>query len=307
MAKAARSATGQGVLHPGWRVWWLGTRPATLVAAVGPVLVGTAVGVREAGAVRWLPFLAALAAAILIQVGTNYANDLFDYLKGADRPERVGPARITARGLVTAGQMRWAVGLTFGAAALLGLYLVWVGGWPILAIGLASIAAGILYTAGPWPLGYIGLGDLFVFVFFGLVAVGGSAYLQTGSLSVLALAAAVPVGALITAILVVNNLRDIPTDRAAGKRTLAVRIGERATRWQYTVLVLGAYLVPLLLWISGWTGPTPLLAWLTLPLAVRLVRVVLSGVQGAALNPVLKRTGQLQLLFAALFAVGLLW
>jgi len=288
-------------------VWWLGARPATLVAAIGPVLVGTAVGVREAGAVRWLPFLAALLAAVLIQIGTNYANDLFDYLKGADRPERVGPARITARGLVTVSQMRWAVGLTFGAATLLGLYLVWIGGWPILAIGLASIAAGILYTAGPWPLGYIGLGDLFVFVFFGLVAVCGSAYLQSGTVSGLALLAAIPVGFLITAILVVNNLRDIPTDRAAGKRTLAVRIGERATRWQYAALVLGAYVVPLVIVLAGWTGPATLLAWLSLPLAVRLVRLVLDGARGPALNPVLKRTGQLQLVFAVLFAVGLLW
>jgi 1,4-dihydroxy-2-naphthoate octaprenyltransferase len=289
-----------------WRVWWLGARPATLVAAIGPVLVGTAAGVREAGTIRWLPFLAALVTALLIQVGTNYANDLFDYLKGADRPDRVGPTRITARGLVTVAAMRRAVVLTFALATVLGLYLVWVGGWPILVIGLASIAAGILYTAGPVPLGYAGLGDVFVFVFFGLVAGGGSSYLQTGSLSGLALLAAVPVGSLITAILVVNNLRDIPTDRAAGKRTLAVRIGERATRWQYAVLVAGAYLVPVLLWLLGWAGPAVLLPSLTLPLALRLVGVVLRGAEGPSLNPVLKRTGQLQLLFAMLFALGLL-
>ncbi len=292
---------------PRWRVWWLGARPATLVAAVGPVLVGTAVGVREAGTVQWFPFLAALAAALLIQVGTNYANDLFDYLKGADRPERVGPTRITARGLVTVSEMRSAVILTFGAAMVLGLYLVWVGGWPILAIGLASIAAGILYTAGPWPLGYIGLGDLFVFLFFGLAAVSGSAYLQTGDFSWLAVIAAVPIGALITAILVVNNLRDIPTDRAAGKRTLAVRIGERATRWQYAVLVSVAYLTPLFLVLGGRGGLALLLPWLTLPLAVKLVRSVLNGTSGAALNSVLRRTGQLQLMFAVLFGIGLLW
>jgi len=270
------------------------------------VLVGTAAGVREDGTIRWLPFLSALVTALLIQVGTNYANDLFDYLKGADRPDRVGPTRITARGLVTVAAMRRAVVLTFALATVLGLYLVWVGGWPILIIGLASIAAGILYTAGPVPLGYAGLGDVFVFVFFGLVAVGGSSYLQTGSLSGLALLAAVPVGSLITAILVVNNLRDIPTDRAAGKRTLAVRIGERATRWQYAVLVAGAYLVPVLLWLLGWAGPAVLLPLLTLPLALRLVGVVLRGAEGPSLNPVLKRTGQLQLLFAMLFALGLL-
>ncbi|MCX7623417.1 MAG: 1,4-dihydroxy-2-naphthoate polyprenyltransferase [Thermomicrobium sp.] len=307
MAQAAGGATSRKTEFRGWRVWWLGARPATLAAAVGPVIVGTAAGVRETGTVRWLPFLAALVAAVLIQVGTNYANDLFDYLKGADRPERVGPARITARGLVSVGEMRRAVGVTFGAATLLGLYLVWVGGWPILAIGLASIAAGILYTAGPWPLGYVGLGDLFVFLFFGLAAVGGSAYLQTGSFSPLALAAAVPVGFLITAILVVNNLRDIPTDRAAGKRTLAVRIGARATRWQYAALVLAAYVVPPFVWLADWAGPATLLPWLTLPPALRLVQRVLGGADGPALNPVLKRTAQLQLAFAVLFALGLLW
>uniref|UniRef100_A0A7C1K0E3 1,4-dihydroxy-2-naphthoate octaprenyltransferase n=1 Tax=Thermomicrobium roseum TaxID=500 RepID=A0A7C1K0E3_THERO len=307
MAIPASDSARRETERPGWRVWWLGARPATLVAAVGPVLVGTAVGVRETGTVRWFPFLAALAAAILIQIGTNYANDLFDYLKGADRPERVGPTRITARGLVTVAEMKRAVALTFGAAVLLGLYLVWVGGWPILAIGLASIAAGVLYTAGPWPLGYIGLGDLFVFIFFGLVAVGGSAYLQSDSFSGFALVAAVPVGALITAILVVNNLRDIPTDRAAGKRTLAVRIGERATRWQYAVLVGVAYLIPSLLVLLGRGGLALLLPLLTLPLAVKLVRIVLGGTSGPALNSVLRRTGQLQLIFAVLFAMGLLW
>lgn len=306
MAGVSGVSTSRTGVPRGWRVWWLGARPATLVAAVGPVLVGTAVGVRESGSIRWLPFLVAMLAAVVIQTGTNYANDLFDFLKGADRPERVGPTRITARGLVTVAQMRRAVVLTFGLAILLGLYLVWVGGWPILAIGLASIAAGVLYTAGPWPLGYLGLGDLFVFVFFGLLAVTGSAYLQTSAFSWLAVAAAVPVGALITAILVVNNLRDIPTDRAAGKRTLAVRIGDRATRWQYLGLMTLAYSVPPLLWLGGWSGPGVLLTWLTVPWAWRLVRTVVGGATGPALNPALRRTGQLQLAFAALFALGFL-
>lgn len=306
MNRQSRIVRGSGVYLSGWRVWWLGARPATLVAAVGPVLVGTAAGVREAGSVRWLPFLVALMAAILIQVGTNYANDLFDYLKGADRPERVGPTRITARGLVTATQMRWAVLCTFGIAVILGLYLVWVGGWPILVIGVTAIAAGILYTAGPWPIAYIGLGDLFVFVFFGLVAVTGSAYLQSGAWSWLALLAAIPIGLLITAILVVNNLRDIATDRLAGKQTLAVRLGEQVTRWYYAFLLIVSFVIPLFLWFGGWVGMSALLPWLTLPLAVRLIWSVLRGASGSALNHLLRETGRLQLAFALLFALGLL-
>ncbi|WP_347711028.1 1,4-dihydroxy-2-naphthoate polyprenyltransferase [Thermalbibacter longus] len=284
----------------------MAARVPTLVAAVAPVVVGTAAGAREAS-FRPLPFVVALVAALLIQIGTNYANDLFDFLKGADTPERAGPTRVTARGLVTPGQMRRAVTLTFGLAVLAGLYLVWVGGWPILVIGLLSVACGLLYTAGPWPLAYLGLGDLFVFIFFGVVAVTGSAYLQAGRLSVLALAASVPVGLLVTNILVINNLRDIPTDRAAGKRTLAVRLGDRVTRMQYVLSLVVAYAAPLVLWLSGLAGPAALLTWLSLPLAWRLGRAVLGGLAGPALNPVLKRTGQLHLLYSLLLAGGLLW
>ncbi len=307
-AQASETALpgGRSDRPAGWRVWVLAARVPTLVAAVAPVLVGTAAGAREAS-FRPLPFLAALVAALLIQVGTNYANDLFDFLKGADTPERAGPTRVTARGLVTPEQMRRAVVLTFGLAVLVGLYLVWAGGWPILAIGLLSIACGLLYTAGPWPLAYLGLGDLFVFVFFGVVAVTGSAYLQAGHFSTLALAASVPVGLLVTDILVINNLRDIPTDRAAGKRTLAVRLGDRATRLQYAVFLAVAYAVPPVLWLAGLAGPGVLLAWLSLPLAWRLGRAVLGSAAGPALNPVLKRTGQLLLLYSSLLAGGLLW
>jgi 1,4-dihydroxy-2-naphthoate octaprenyltransferase len=281
-------------------------RVPTLVAAVSPVLVGTAVGARE-GAFRPLPFLAALVAALLIQVGTNYANDLFDFLKGADTPERAGPLRVTARGLVAPERMQRAVALAFGSAVLVGLYLVWVGGWPILLIGLCSIACGLLYTAGPWPLAYLGLGDLFVFVFFGVVAVTGSAYLQTGHLVPLALVVSLPVGLLVTNLLVVNNLRDIPTDRAAGKRTLAVRLGDRATRLQYVLFLVVPYAVPPLLWLAGPAEPGVLLTWLSLPLAWRLGRTVLAGAAGPSLNPVLKRTGQLLLLYSLLLAGGLSW
>jgi 1,4-dihydroxy-2-naphthoate octaprenyltransferase len=207
----------------GWRVWLLAARPATLPAAVVPVLVGTAAAVGGGAAPRPGPFVGALAAAVLIQVGTNLANDYFDYRKGADTIARLGPTRVTQSGLVAPSTVRAATALTFGLAALIGLYLVWVGGWPILVVGLLSILSGIAYTGGPWPLGYHGLGDLFVFVFFGVVAVTGSAYLQTGQLEPFALLASVPVGMLVTAILVVNNLRDVETDRAAGKRTLADR------------------------------------------------------------------------------------
>ena len=291
----------------GWRVWVLAARPATLPAAVVPVLVGTAAGLGSGGEPRVGPFLGALAAAVLIQVGTNLANDYFDHRKGADTSARLGPIRVTQSGLVRPSAVWAATLLTFGLAGLIGLYLVSVGGWPILLVGLLSILSGMAYTGGPWPLGYHGLGDLFVFVFFGVVAVTGSAYLQTGDVEPLALVASIPVGLLVTAILVVNNLRDVETDRAAGKRTLAVRLGRPATRLQYALLVLSAYVVPLLLWLSGPLAWPLWLPWLSLPLALALVRLVLSGVEGGALNPVLKRTGQLHLLFGCLFALALAW
>jgi 1,4-dihydroxy-2-naphthoate octaprenyltransferase len=288
-------------------VWLVAARPATLPAAVVPVLVGTAAALKEGAAPRVGPFLGALAAAVLIQVGTNLANDYFDHRKGADTAARLGPTRVTQSGLVAPSAVWRATLLTFGLAGLIGLYLVWVGGWPILLVGLLSILSGMAYTGGPWPLGYHGLGDLFVFVFFGVVAVTGSAYLQTGELESVALVASVPVGLLVTAILVVNNLRDVETDRAAGKRTLAVRLGRPATRLQYALLVLGAYVAPLVLWLSGPLGRPLWLPWLTLPLGLALVRLVLSGVEGPILNQALKRTGQLHLLFGCLFALALTW
>ncbi|HET9014284.1 MAG TPA: 1,4-dihydroxy-2-naphthoate polyprenyltransferase [Thermomicrobiaceae bacterium] len=287
------------------RAWVLAARLPTLPAAVTPVLVGTAAGVRGA-AFRPLPFVAALVASLLIQIGTNFANDYSDFHKGADTAQRMGPVRVTQSGLISPAEVKRAAMLTFGLAMLIGAYLVAVGGWPILLIGLASIVAAVAYTGGPWPLAYHGLGDLFVFIFFGLVAVGGSAYLQAGRVTGLALAAAVPVGLLVVNILVINNLRDIATDRAAGKRTLAVRIGAPASRLQYTLFVAVSYLVPLLLWLSGATSAWVLLSWLSLPLAVGLLRTVLRGTAGPALNPVLGQTGRLELVFGLLFALGLL-
>lgn len=289
----------------GWRVWLMAARPATLPASIAPVLVGTAAGVHD-GVFILLPFFSALVAAVLIQIGANLANDLFDFEKGADTSQRLGPPRVTQSGLASPWQVRLAMIISFGAAALIGLYLISVGGWPILVVGVLCIAAGIAYTGGPWPLGYHGLGDLFVFLFFGLVAVIGSAYLQTGILSPTAFAAALPVGCTVTAILVVNNLRDIETDRHANKRTLAVRLGAPLTRAQYTLLLLLPYVLVTGFVVRGVFPQACWLAWITLPLAVSLLRTVLRGTEGQALNAVLKGTGQLHLFFGSALAGGLL-
>jgi 1,4-dihydroxy-2-naphthoate octaprenyltransferase len=289
----------------GWRVWLMAARPATLPASIAPVLVGTAAGVHD-GAFVPLPFFTALIAAVLIQVGTNLANDLFDFEKGADTSQRLGPPRVTQSGLASPRQVRVAMVLSFGIAATIGLYLLTVGGWPILVVGVLCIAAGIAYTGGPWPLGYHGLGDLFVFIFFGLVAVIGSTYLQTGTFSATAFAAALPVGCTVTAILVVNNLRDIETDRRASKRTLAVRFGAPLTRVQYTLLLLLPYVLVTGFVLQGVFPQACWLAWLTLPLAVSLIRTVVRGAEGRALNAVLKGTGQLHLFFGMVLAGALL-
>src|SRR5579875_2683080 len=272
---------------PGVRAWMLAIRVPTLSAAVVPVLVGTAIAMRN---YRVSPavFVVTLCAALLIQIGTNLTNDLFDFQKGADTGERLGPVRVVQSGLISPRQVAWASAITFAAAIGLGFYLVMVGGWPIVAIGLAAVASGIAYTGGPWPLGYHGLGDLFVFIFFGLVAVTGTYYVQAGAFSYTALAAAVPVGLLIAAILVVNNVRDIETDRLAGKRTLAVRLGRGATRLQYAACLAGAYLVPLLMWLGHQESWLFWLPWLSAPIAVRLVRTVSTREDGPALNGALK-------------------
>jgi 1,4-dihydroxy-2-naphthoate octaprenyltransferase len=266
-------------------------------------LVGTAAASRE-DFFHPLVFAVTLGAALLIQIGTNLANDFFDFQHGADTPERLGPPRATQTGLITPQQMRAATFVTFAAAAAAGLYLAVVGGWPIVIIGVLSIVAGVTYTGGPWPLGYHGLGDLLVFVFFGLVAVTGTYYLQTHTFGVVAVLAAVPVGFLVTAILVVNNLRDIDTDLRARKLTLAVRIGKEKTRLQYAVLLGGAYAVSMLFWFAD-AAAAAWLPWLTLPMAIGLARTVLSGLTGHPLNQVLKRTALLHLLFGVLLALGL--
>ncbi|MEJ5197822.1 MAG: 1,4-dihydroxy-2-naphthoate polyprenyltransferase [Anaerolineae bacterium] len=283
--------------------WILAARPRTLPASVAPVIVGAAVAVHE-GAFRWPAALAALIAALLIQIGSNFANDLGDFYRGADRPGRVGPTRVTSAGLLTPRQVQMGIVVVFGAAALCGLYLIAVGGWPILAAGVLAIIAALAYTLGPVPFGYYGLGDLAVFVFFGLVAVVGTAYVQTHQITPLALAAAVPMGCLITNILVVNNLRDIETDRAAGKRTLAVLLGRRGARGEYILLLVVAYAVPFVLWLGFGLAPWVLLPLVTLPLTVRLIRTILTT-EGAALNRALAETARLVIWFAVALAAGL--
>ncbi len=281
--------------------WILAARPATLTAALVPVAVGTACAY-AAGGLRWGPALAALAGAIWIQIGTNFANDVFDAEKGADTEDRLGPTRAVAAGLITPAAMRVAMVVAFGLASLAGLYLTWAAGWPVMVIGVASVLSGIAYTGGPYPLGYNGLGDVFVMVFFGFVAVVGTVYVQTLDTPPLAWLASIPVGALATAILVVNNLRDIETDVVAGKRTLAVRFGRSSAVAEYAALLVAAYAVPLSLLASR--GPFILLPLASAPIGVWLVRRVATE-SGRSLNATLARTAQLLLLYGALWSAGI--
>ncbi|HEX3480607.1 MAG TPA: 1,4-dihydroxy-2-naphthoate polyprenyltransferase [Kofleriaceae bacterium] len=282
--------------------WIAAARLRTLPAAVVPVVVGTACAAASGG-VALGPALAALGGALAIQIGTNFANDVFDAERGADGPDRIGPQRAVAAGLITAGAMKRAMIAAFGVATLLGVYLVAVAGWPVVGIGVASVVSGIAYTGGPWPLGYHGLGDLFVLVFFGFVAVCGTAFVQLGHVPDLAVAASVPVGALATAILVVNNLRDRATDERAGKRTLAVRLGRRGALIEYAALVAIAYAVPAALALGGRLAVA--LPLLSAPLAAVRIRALIAAGDGPAFNHCLAATAQLLLLFGGLFAAGL--
>ena len=294
-------ATGS---QPGrFKAWIIAFRLPTLSAAIVPVLVGSAVAT-ESGYFLLSPFLAALIAALLIQIGTNLANDYFDFRKGADNADRMGPVRVSQSGLIAPGTVRRAAMFAFALSAAVGVYLVVVGGWPILAIGVLSILAGVLYTGGPWPLGYNGLGDLLTFTFFGLIAVVGTFYLHTGHVTLGAMVVAIPVGLLVTAILVVNNLRDIDSDRTAGKHTLAVIIGREATRTQYLLFVAAAYLLVGARWVFGEASVWFWLPWLTLPLAVSLSRSIIRQ-DGRSLNPVLRGTAMLHLIFGVLFAASI--
>jgi 1,4-dihydroxy-2-naphthoate octaprenyltransferase len=251
-----------------------------------------------------MPALAALIGAMLIQVATNFANDVFDHEKGADTEERLGPTRATASGLLSARQMRAALILTLALTLIPGVYLVSVGGWPIVIIGIASMVSGVAYTGGPYPLGYHGLGDVFVFVFFGLVAVCGTVFVQANTIPLLAWLAASAVGAIATAILVVNNVRDRETDVKAGKRTLAVRLGKRGGIIEYIGLFVVAYAVPVLAMVLAHAGMWVLLPLVSMPLAIRLT-MALATKEGRPLNAVLGQTAMLLLVYGVLLSVGL--
>jgi 1,4-dihydroxy-2-naphthoate polyprenyltransferase len=287
------------------RIWLMAARPRTLPAAIAPVLVGTALAMTVVD-LRVGGFVAALLGAIFIQVGTNLSNDYSDARRGADTEDRLGPVRVTAGGLVPPKRVLVATYVTFALAVLCGVYLVYLAGPILLAIGAASILAGVLYTGGPRPYGYEGLGEVFVFLFFGLVAVTGSYFVQTEEVSWEAFALAVPVGLLAAAILVVNNVRDLETDRRAGKRTLAVRLGRPRTRTVFGLMVYGAFLTAPVPWIAGSLSPWLLLPLVLLPAAVELVRMVRTHTDGPTLNDALARTGLLQLGFCILLSVGLL-
>ena len=286
------------------RAWVMAIRPQTLPVSIGPVLVGSAVAHVE-GAFVLATALVAAFGALCLQIGSNFANDVFDFEKGADTEDRIGPPRATQLGLLSPRAMRIGMAVVFALATAAGLYLALVAGPVILVVGAVSIVAAIAYTGGPFPLGYHGLGDVAVFVFFGLVAVVGTTWVQTGTLPGLAWLCAIPVGTLATAILVVNNLRDVDTDTAAGKRTLAVRFGRAGARREWAVLVFGAYLVPIAAWQAFGLSEWVLLPIASLPRAIRLFGVIRSTEDGPALNAALAGTAQLGFLFSLLLALGL--
>lgn len=286
------------------QIWFLACRPKTLSVSLSPVLVGSAVAWHETGSLLWLPLLAAAFGAAFIQIGTNLFNDVGDFLRGTDTPERLGPKRATAEGWLTPNKVKAGAWLSFALAFLCGIYLVAHGGWPIVIIGLASLAAGWAYTSGPKPIAYGPLGECFVFLFFGLVAVGGSYYLQTLSLSPLALSAATLVGLHAAAVITVNNYRDLDGDAKSGKNTLAVRFGRPATRLIYTAEMLAPYALLPLLHSLGWRAALPLLS---LPLALKLIRRFHNEAPGPVFNNILAATAGLQLSFALLLTLSVIF
>jgi len=285
------------------RAWVLAARPATLTAAFAPVAVGTACAWRV-GALRWDAALAALFGAFLIQIATNFANDMFDFQKGADNEERLGPTRAAQAGLLTVPQLRRGIITTFALALGTGIYLTWIAGPAVVVIGLASMAAGLAYTGGPFPLAYHVLGDVFVMVFFGFVAVCGTAFVQALFVPQIAWAAAIPIGALATGILVVNNVRDFEGDARAGKTTLVVRFGREGGVTEYAFLLAVAYATPVVIFALGWTSAWVCLPLLTILWGVRLFRSVVND-RGIALNETLAETAKLLSLFGILFAIGI--
>jgi len=284
-------------------VWIQAARPKTLWAAVAPVLVGTSLAYRD-GVFHSLAACAALLGALALQIAANFANDLYDFERGTDTEERVGPLRVTQAGLVSPSAMRVALIVAIAFAFLIGIYLVVHAGWPVVAIGLSSILATIFYTGGPRPYGYIGLGELFVFIFFGVVAVTGTYYVQALTFTITALILSLPMGFLSVAILVVNNLRDIDTDRQSGKKTLAVRLGQTGARRELALMFIGAALVPIVLIELHLCGIGVLGASFSMIGAVPLMKTVYRSNDGPTMNKVLAQTARLQLIYAVILSAG---
>ena len=285
--------------------WLLAARPKTLPAAISPVILGCALAYHD-GFFYFFICAMTLLAAVLIQIGANFANDVYDFQKGSDREDRLGPTRATQSGLISPEKMKKAMWGTFALSVFVGFYLASIGGWPIVLIGLASIAAGIAYTGGPYPLGYHGWGDIFVFIFFGIIAVPGTYYLQCGTVNALSLWMGAVLGMLSTAILVVNNLRDADTDKLSGKNTLAVRFGKKFSKIQYSILILSPFLLPLYIWWNFENELSVLITIFTLPISFYLISQVFS-LTGSDLNIVLSRTASFLFIFTLLFSAGLIY
>ncbi len=287
------------------RAWWSAVRPATLAASVAPVLAGTSVAIHQGG-IRPAAGFGALVVALAMQVGVNFANDYSDFVRGADTPRRVGPLRAASSGVVAPARVKEAALLAFGIAGVAGVALSLATDWRLLLVGAACLLAGWLYTGGPRPYGYLGLGEVFVFVFFGLVATCGTVYVETLHITPLALLAGIGVGCLATAILVLNNLRDIETDAAAGKRTLATRIGRDRTLLLLLFLVCAAFSVPIVIFVTGLGGVTVLLVLFAIPIAAAPVRTAFASRSGPALVAALKRMAAAEIAYALLLTAGLL-
>jgi 1,4-dihydroxy-2-naphthoate octaprenyltransferase len=287
------------------KVWIDAARPKTLAAAFVPVLVGAVLAMQD-NAFHPAATLVAMMCAFLIQIGTNFANDYFDYINGADTGERIGFERATAGGLIPAATMKTATVVTMSMAFLLGLYLVWHAGWMILILGVVSLVCGILYTGGPFPLGYNGLGDVFVFIFFGIVAVMGTYYVNALTWSEASFWASLAIGALSTNILVVNNLRDVEQDGPAGKNTLGVLFGENILRWEYLLMLALALAIPPHFYFRLGYGLSIFLPYLSLPLAWILIKKVWNEKDKRRLNKTLEQTARFMFVFGTLFSLGIL-
>ena len=286
------------------QIWIMAARPKTLPAAAASAILGSSFALKDSG-FRLLPALAALCISILLQIGANFANDLFDFQRGADTKQRLGPLRVTQAGLLTPGQIRIGIFIVFALAIVLGSYLAWIAGWIVIIIGLSAILAALAYTGGPFPFGYHSLGDLFVLIYFGFTAVCGTYYVQTLTISIPVVWAGFAMGLLITNILVVNNLRDIETDRSAGKFTMAVRLGVGYTRLEYVTSLIIAYAIPTILSFIDKSYSGSFFSWLSIPLAIRTIRE-LYNFAGRSLNQTLAGTAQLALIYALLFSFGII-